>query len=357
MTLGAIFAGQMRSLAEYLSVPITMGTATCIAMLLYFILRRIQNWPMLAIAPVMLSAVMASAGLQTSADYGSHMLFHQVSADHVMPDTSPKSIVVVWSIYLALYMCNAALLGLTFLAHRARNQEIALAFAERDLARAETLKTEAQLKMLRLQLDPHFMVNSLGTIAALTLTDRRDEAVGMADRLAEFLQLSLETSDGAEQTLGEEIAVTEAYLNVEAIRFEDRLEIEISCPEALEDVPVPNFILQPLVENAMKYGVGPSAGAVRLTVSAQEDGENLRLVVEDSASGRTQSAPAKSMGIGLTNTRNRLAAHYGDRASLVTHATATGFRSELLIPLQRETASVGSAKTSLPPLAFAESMR
>ncbi|OHD09899.1 sensor histidine kinase [Sphingopyxis sp. RIFCSPHIGHO2_12_FULL_65_19] len=335
VTIGAIFVGQMNTISAYLTVPVTVSTAAGIATLLYGPIRLLQERrAVIALAGVM-AAILVASILQTAADYGTHALFAQIFPDHAMPQTDLKYLGITWVVYFALYACNAALLWLSVVAQQSKAREIALSQTERDLALAETRRTQAELKMLRLQLDPHFMVNSLSAISTLALTDDGPRASEMADNLADFLRFSLERSDGAEQPLLDEIALVRAYLNVERVRFGDRLSIDVTCPDDLGNAVVPSFILQPLVENAMKHGFNSAIGNMTLTIAARERNGDLILTVDDHAAQRRAAPKTSGFGIGLANTRERLGTMYGPDAELMTTQLNEGFRSEIRLPIKR----------------------
>lgn len=332
VTVGAILVGQMHTLSAYLTVPITVFTAAGITVLLYGPVRLLQSKPLFLALPAILAAIGLAAALQTIADYGTQALFLPIFPDHVMPETDPKSLMVTWTIYFALYTCNAALLWLSFVAQLSKMREIALTQAKLDLAISEARSAQAELRMLRLQLDPHFMVNSLSAISTLAITSDGQTAARMADSLADFLRFSLERSDSAEKPLADEIALVRAYLDVEQIRFGDRLRLEVDCERALGAALIPNFILQPLVENAMKHGFSSAIGGMTLGISAREVDGELILAVEDHAQEKRPVSVPQGLGIGLANTRERLETMYGPGATLTTTALKDGFRSEMRLP-------------------------
>jgi two-component system LytT family sensor kinase len=334
VTLGAIFFGQMHTVSAYLIVPITVCTAAAITTLLFGPVRLLQNRRAIVAVPAIIVTIALAATLQTAADYGTQALFVPIFPGHVMPDTNPKLLLITWTIYFALYTCNAALLWLSFVAHLSKTREIALTQTKLDLAIADARSAQAELKMLRLQLDPHFMVNSLSAISTLAITNDERAAAEMADSLADFLRFSLEQSDGAEQPLTDEIALTTAYLSVEKIRFGDRIRVELDCPQELGQALIPNFILQPLVENAMKHGFNSAVGEMSLRIAARAVDGHLILTVDDHAQERRTVPAAQGLGIGLTNTRERLETLYGADAALITTALKDGFRSEIRLPVK-----------------------
>jgi signal transduction histidine kinase len=208
---------------------------------------------------------------------------------------------------------------------------------ERSLALAEAAANQAQLTALRYQLNPHFLFNTLNTIAGLIGLDRRREAEEMTLGLASFLRYSL--AAGADQIvpLRQEIEAEERYLSIERVRFPDRFEFRVDCPESLDQAQVPSLILQPLIENAMKYAVTPSSRRVTLNMSARVVDGRLTLTVEDDGPGahpRRKTEPG--LGIGLANVRRRLASLYGASAGLTAAATPNGgFSARIHMPMER----------------------
>jgi hypothetical protein len=207
-------------------------------------------------------------------------------------------------------------------------------FREQQLA-AERLRTEmvqAQLLALRSQLNPHFLFNALNSV--ISLMDRDVPAAQrMVARLGDLLRLSLNANE-AEVSLERELALVKQYLEIERIRFGDRLTVEVDVPRNLLELSVPNLVLQPLVENAIVHGVGPRPGPGRVTVEAQQIGETLLLRVLDNGLGLDREDSKAGFGIGVGNTRARLAAIYGGAASLtLREAEFGGCVAEVRLPV------------------------
>jgi sensor histidine kinase YesM len=200
---------------------------------------------------------------------------------------------------------------------------------------AERLRTEmvqAQLLALRSQLNPHFLFNALNSVVSLMDRDV-PSAQRMVARIGELLRLSL-GADEAEVPLERELALVNQYLEIERIRFGDRLTFRVDVPEDVRDFDVPNLMLQPLVENAIVHGVGPRPGPGRVTVEARRDGDTLVLRVVDDGLGLQASGGGAGHGIGVRNTRARLQALYGDTASLTMRAPPEGgCVAEIRLPL------------------------
>jgi signal transduction histidine kinase len=196
---------------------------------------------------------------------------------------------------------------------RARTRELEAAALAAELA-------QAQLAALRMQLHPHFLFNALNTIAVLVGEEQRETAMQLLSRLGGVLRTVVRGDPARELPLREEVALIAEYLDIEQVRFADRLRIEWDLDAAALDHHVPVFVLQPLVENALRHGVGRSPLGGRLEVGADLYGGALRLwVLDDGPRGAppAQGAGEESgQGIGLSNTRARLNRLYGDAASL-----------------------------------------
>jgi two-component system, LytTR family, sensor kinase len=210
--------------------------------------------------------------------------------------------------------------------------------AERNAQRAtrfEAASHRAEAAALRLQLNPHFLFNTLNSISSLVTLDRKEEAENMIGQLSDFLRASLVTDPTADVSLGDEIGTIEAYLDIEAARFGSRMNVEFSIPSELTDVKVPNFILQPLVENAIKHGVAATRSPTLLCVTAETHFNQLILSVINRTEGPAGTAAPtgrQSTGIGIANIRQRLLITYGKRASLETERLPDGYRAMIKLP-------------------------
>ena len=201
----------------------------------------------------------------------------------------------------------------------------------------ELRASQAQLQALKMQLHPHFLFNALHSISALVHTDP-DAADKMIARLGDFLRLTLETSAAQEVPLRQEIEFLNCYLEIERIRFRDRLTTSIEVDPRVLDCRVPNLILQPIVENAIRHGVSQRAAAGRIEVRAVGAGQTLRLEVRDNGRGLPEGADAArgtKGGVGLANTRARLQQLYGAGYRFdLSNAPAGGAVVTLEIPLR-----------------------
>ena len=210
--------------------------------------------------------------------------------------------------------------------HRWREREVRAAELERALS-------AAQLQALKMQLHPHFLFNALNSIAALMHSDV-EAADTMLVRLSDLLRRALDQAGAQEVTLGQELDFLRPYLDIEKVRFQERLSVDFAIPAELLDARVPNLILQPLVENAIRHGIAPRTAPGRITVSAVREGETLRLEVRDNGRGLFEGrAPIE--GIGLSNTRERLQRLYGEAQSFtLVNLPEGGMAARVALPLR-----------------------
>jgi two-component sensor histidine kinase len=197
------------------------------------------------------------------------------------------------------------------------------------VAELETAMLRTRSTLLRLQLNPHFLFNSLNSVAAL-LEDDAPTAQRMTAELRHFVVRVLERSDRERVPLSEELDSLAAYVDIENIRFEGRAELVIEAGVRTEDALVPSFLLQPLVENALRHGLLPETGG-RVLVQARVRGGMLHILVEDNGGMRDQELPLRE-GLGLSNTRARLEQMYGDAFFLDLAPHPDGFRVTLRLP-------------------------
>lgn len=189
---------------------------------------------------------------------------------------------------------------------------------------------QAQLQNLRMQLQPHFLFNTLNTVASLMHYDLAS-ADRMINRLSELLRISLQESGKPLVSLKQEMAFVEAYLQIEKIRFEHRLNVAWMVPASLLDHPIPSFILQPLVENAIKHGVAPRAAGGSIVIRAYAQGDALLLEVEDDAPEALSGTAG--FGIGLSNTRARLQTLFGTQQNFELVRAGMGTVARMRLPL------------------------
>lgn len=198
-------------------------------------------------------------------------------------------------------------------------------------ARAESTATRAQLAALRGQLNPHFLFNALHAVVQL-IPSRPKEAGVAAERVAELLRVTIE-EDRDVVTLGEELEFVERYLEIERIRFDERLRLHVAVPDAARSAVVPSFALQTLVENAVRHGAGPNIEPTDIRITAVLSGGILEIEVSDTGSGATSAQLEETDGTGLRRLRERLGALYGGASTLrVSPGETGGVRAVLRIP-------------------------
>ncbi len=192
----------------------------------------------------------------------------------------------------------------------------------------------AELRSLRYQVNPHFLFNTLNSLSALVMTGKADRTEKMIQTMSRFYRHSLANEPTADVALKDEFDLQKLYLDIEAVRFPKRLVCVFDLPEDLEEARVPGMILQPLVENSVKYAISPVARTVTVTLAAREEFDRLVLTVSDDGPGVPQGA-SHGFGIGLANVRDRLEARFGPDIGFTSAPVPGGYRTEIRIPLTR----------------------
>jgi len=224
-----------------------------------------------------------------------------------------------------------------YLAYQAQAEALS---AQRRVADAESAAQAAQVRALRYQVNPHFLFNTLNSLSSLVMTGRTDRAETMLLALSTFFRTSLSFDPGADVSLAEEIDLQRLYLDIEMARFPDRLTVEIDVPPDLEHARLPALLLQPIVENAIKYGVSKSRKAVLVRIAARRLADN-RMSLEISnrlKNGGKDELPAathEGTGLGLANVCQRLDARWGNRANCrYGPMTGGGYKVALTMPVE-----------------------
>jgi two-component system, LytTR family, sensor kinase len=204
-----------------------------------------------------------------------------------------------------------------------------------ETARLNEELSRAQLAALRRQMDPHFMFNTLNSIVGLVRDQRNDAAVGMIVGLSEFLRRASEDANRSQVTLTEEVEYLQRYIDIQKVRFGDRLRVRLDIPSELGDTQVPNLLLQPLVENAIKHGVSKRVAGGEIRVAGVRRDGALRLTVYNDGPWGREDLEAASDGVGLGNLRTRLQILYGDRSELLLRPVdAGGVEVVVTLPFQ-----------------------
>lgn len=198
-----------------------------------------------------------------------------------------------------------------------------------------TAAKAAELRSLRYQVNPHFLFNTLNSLSALVMTNKPQRAEEMIQSISRFYRHSLAGDPTSDVMLADEFDMQRQYLEIETVRFPERLRTVFDIPADLADARVPGMILQPLVENSVKYAVSPVSRAVTITVAAREEFDRLVITVSDDGPG-LPAGVKHGFGIGLANVRDRLEARFGPDVVLTSTPHEGGYLTEMRIPLTRQ---------------------
>ena len=260
---------------------------------------------------------------------------HLVLLDALHVITEPQEFVehLKW-LLAAHYVSEVAIFPATAgILHAVRHSRMQAALRE-DALRLRAALAEARFTTLSQQLRPHFLFNALNSAAMLVRAGESNQAVELLARLSGLMREILREHPHEVVPLSEEFAFLREYLTLEEARFGDRLGVSLDCEAQIADAPVPFLILQPIVENALRYGVAARAGRSQLQVRATTAGDGVVLHVEERGSGGRVGTAEAGHGVGLANTRERLRARYGERASLSLRIDPSGNGSlaEICLP-------------------------
>ncbi|HEX8388127.1 MAG TPA: histidine kinase [Sphingomonas sp.] len=335
-----LFQGGAGLLVAATVFNICLGGAILSA-LLFLVVRRVRRRRGGVRFAAMAATVLAVAGLLALYDATSSVVIADaVATGQKLPPFGLRAttnfVALIWQF---------ALLGAVYTVLEAnglaRERDRELAEAREAAARAQAAESAARLAALRYQLNPHFLFNTLNAVSSLVVTRRTAEADEMLAKLSDFLRATLAADPEGVASVEDELATLQHYLEIEAVRFGDRLAVEFRCPPDLRDAVLPSFLLQPLVENAIKYAVSPATRPVTVRVEAAEDGDALVVAVEDDGDASADVRPGT--GVGLANVRQRLRTLYGDRGELTAMRRATGFLAVVRLPLTRRVARLERA--------------
>lgn len=193
---------------------------------------------------------------------------------------------------------------------------------------------QLELQALSQQLNPHFTFNALNSVCALLEAKRYDDAETMSEQLATFLRYSLSKSPDCLVQLADELAAINAYLQLQKTRFGDKLKVNWQIDDTLKHQRIPALLLQPLVENAIKYAVATRKQGATITIGGIREDDSLHLCISDDGPGSQLQAECGGAGVGLDNIRNRLLQHFGDSARLDIGASPQGFKVDICLPWQ-----------------------
>ena len=299
-----------------------------------FAFACLSPWPMCRVRPLRLADTATLAVTWTAAAAAAAATFTGAAWAMARIEGQPAAhLDLLFGVGILLYLLSAGLHYAALAAEESR--EASLRVAE-----AHSLARDAELHALRMQINPHFLFNSLHSIAALATLDGA-RAREMCIRLADFLRSSLGLGERDSIPLREELALARSYLEVEQVRFGARLQFSEDIQESCQDCAVPVLLLQPLVENAVKHGIAGlvEGGAIRLSV--ERLGADVRVAVENGFD--PEAPPPNRLGMGLPHVRRRLELRYGDTASLEAGGREGVYRVELRFPCESSIASSSRA--------------
>jgi signal transduction histidine kinase len=267
-------------------------------------------------------------------------------------------------LFIGVFYYDATLLGAWTALYYAVNFFLQIEEQNDQLIQLENQATSAQLAMLRYQLNPHFLFNTLNSISTLVLLKQTEPANAMLSRLSSFLRYTLINEPTARVTVAKEVETLKLYLDIERMRFEERLRTRFRIDPATETLLLPSLLLQPLVENAIKYAVAPQEAGAEISIDTQLVGQMLRITVSDTGPGLQSKTTdnrlsgvtfdggeSVSTGVGLANIRDRLAQAYGaDHRFEVIDPAEGGFAVIIELPVERAEAD---APPAMPQIAAA----
>jgi LytS/YehU family sensor histidine kinase len=242
-------------------------------------------------------------------------------ATFLKPELKPAGVA-----YLGAILLDFSLLAAWAALYYGINYYILLEEQINQREKLESQASTAQLAMLRYQLNPHFLFNTLNSISTLVLLKQTERANAMLARLSSFLRYTLANESTAKVTLAQEVETLKLYLEIEKMRFEDRLRPHFRIEAETIGARLPSLLLQPLIENAIKYAVTPSETGADIWITANREGQGVRIEVADNGNcdGCADLAASPSTGVGLANTRERLAQAYGNAHSFTTRKNDKG---------------------------------
>ncbi|SFR81254.1 sensor histidine kinase [Sphingomonas jatrophae] len=311
-------------------IPTALATATgySLTLLMASAYRRLIRQRPIVTWTVSIGILILAAAIFSTIETWAHATFYR-------PGSMPEGVQFFGAILL-----DFALLAAWSALYYAINFYLQLERQSDQLSRLESQASTAQLAMLRYQLNPHFLFNTLNSISTLVLLKQTERANVMLSRLSSFLRYTLVNDLGSEVTLAQEVETLKLYLEIEKMRFEERLRPSFEIEPAATMGLLPSLLLQPLVENSIKYAVTPKEEGARIAVSARLIGDRLQITVTDDGPGLNEgnaraTSTAEGTGVGLANIRDRLAQAYGtDHRFDVQTSAGSGFGVVIEIPFR-----------------------
>ena len=296
------------------------------------------RWPITAQRWARAATIHVAAAFALSAVHlvGTAYLTHWLARGRAVPTVGRQISVFMMNYFVVDLVVYAAIVGAYFAldyARRWRESTLASAKLETHAARLELGLVEARLQALRMELNPHFLFNTLNAISGLVRKHENAAAVGMLARLGDLLRATLDRDLPQQITIEDELALLQQYLDIERARFGARLNVSVELDASVKDALVPTLICQPLAENAVRHGMSRQSAAVHIAVRAIREGASVTLEIRDTGRG-LGFAPIRE-GIGLSNTRARLLELYGDSATIeLTNAVGGGTVATVRLPFE-----------------------
>lgn len=314
---------------------VTFIVSMILAMIMFVFSRATIGMPHRSRLPLLAAAVLFFAALNVILDalYSRLIADNFVEAWRNLPADFGRRYNSLLN-YILVFGVNMILFHVSYARREGVQQE-------RQLAEANLAAQQAQLAALRYQLNPHFLFNTLNSISTLVLLKQTERANAMLSRLSSFLRYTLVNESTGTVTLTQEIETLKLYLEIEKMRFEDRLRPHFHIDRHAMAAQLPSLLLQPLIENAIKYAVTPQEEGADISVEARRQADRVLITVSDTGPGTDalyNVRAEQSTGVGLANIRDRLAQAYGDNHRFETQSDITGgFRVFIDIPYQYET--------------------
>ena len=307
-----------RPLSWARSAGATMPSWFVLAALVPFVIAVARRFPLESlrrpstIAVHLLASIIYSVANLVIASWLSDFVFYSGASQFTFMTNLFRLLATYFTMVMVQYWSVVGIYYAFVYNKRYREKERTAAELAVKASRLEASLSRANLEALRMQLNPHFLFNTLNTVSVLALKGEKHRVARMVSRLSDLLRLSLE-NDRQTLSLREELEFLERYLEIEQVRFKDRLTVSIDVDPAAYEAEVPSLMLQPIVENAVKYGFSPTIGPGEISIECRVRSGNVEIFVSDTGPGFPDNKVQSGTGVGLSNTRARLEQLYGGR--------------------------------------------
>jgi sensor histidine kinase YesM len=297
------------------------GIPICLVIILLLYILNPTSKKIMAIALTVVAGL--AIGILVGSQIGNFILKHLFAITHKRTELSILQAVVLWLAF------GSAISYFFYSMARIKVSKEIIQQERINSLSSEKQALEANLKLLQAQIEPHFLFNTLSNILSL-LDNDLSKGKSMLMDLTRYLRTSLAKTRAETTTLGQEMEMINAYLNIFKVRMEGRLHYRIDVPDNIKDIPFPPMLVQPLVENAIKHGIEPKIEGGEVTIRARKNGDILRVEIVDTGTGLHEDG---DMGFGLFNVRERLQSLYGDRGRLILEENRpSGLKAIIEVP-------------------------